>query len=95
MEGVNSNEKNEKNKLDSGYRPKVDICHYFGYAGNDIIETKLIGETINCNVKKIGMHVYHFYKNATEITKEDFLQAIKIKSGSKYKNYDFEDYLYD
>lgn len=77
MERPNSNEKKE---LDNGYRPKVDIGHYFGYGGHDYTVAKVIGETADHNFRKIGNYLCDVYNNIQPITRNDFLCALKKHS---------------
>ena len=58
MDRDNSNGKKE---IDNGYRPKVDISHYFGYGGHDVNVGKAFGESIDRNFRNFGNYLCDLY----------------------------------
>jgi len=70
----------EKKELDNGYRPKVDISHYFGYGGHDLMVAKVLGETMDRNFRMFGNYLCDIYNNIQPITHDEVLCALKKHS---------------
>lgn len=70
----------EKKGLDNDYRPKVDIAHYFGYGGHDLMVVKALGEKIERNFRGFVSYLQNVYNDIQPITHDDFLHALKKNS---------------
>ena len=70
----------EKKELDNGYRPKVDISHYFGYGGHDLMVAKVLGETMDRNFRGLVSYFQNVYNNIQPITHDEVLCALKKHS---------------
>jgi hypothetical protein len=91
MDRDNSNQKKE---LVNDYRPKVDIAHYFGYGGHDLVVAKALGETADRNFINIGNCLCNIYNNIQSITRDEFLCALK-KHSRFNDNFDKFDKFFD
>ena len=90
MDRDNSKEK----ELDNGYRPKVDISHYFGYGGHDLMVAKALGETADRNFRKFGNYLCDIYNNIQSVTHDEVLSALKKQSrfNDNFENFFDDDF---
>lgn len=69
------------------YHPKVDISHYFGYGGHDIIASKILLNYIIDRVNTTSLDIKNTFNN---ISHEDIIKGFKNSSEFDITNFNFD-----
>ena len=69
------------------YYPKVDISHYFGYGGHDIIASKIFLDYIIDKVNTTSLDIKNTFNN---ISHEDIIKGFKNSSEFDITNFNFD-----
>ena len=73
------------------YYPKVDISHYFGYGGHDIIASKIVLNYIIKQFYTTKTFITTTINNTSAITHDDIMKGFKNHSEFNIRDFNFKD----
>lgn len=86
---MEENKEQETKRETRKYNPKVDISHYFGYGGHDIIASKIVLNYIIQQFHTTKTHITTTINNTTAITHDDIMKG--FENHSEFNICDFKD----
>lgn len=69
------------------YHPKVDISHYFGYGGHDIIASKIV---LNYIIDRVNTASSDIKNTFNTITHKDIIKGFKNSNEFDITNFNFD-----